>query len=87
MPGMYMFTNSLINNNNLGAAAGFINFMSLFWVLWIYLMTNKDVLWSKRLPLNKLRNKRALIGWPIYISARGVYFDIFGGIKGENFKR
>ena len=30
MPGMYMFTNILINSNNLGTAAGFINFMSLF---------------------------------------------------------
>ena len=30
MPGMYMFTNSLINSNSLGAAADFINFMSLF---------------------------------------------------------
>lgn len=74
---MYMFTNSLINSNNLEAAADFINFMSLFWGLWIYLMTNKDVLWSKCLLLKKFRNKVALIGWAIYITAKGVYFDIF----------
>ena len=74
---MYMLTNSLINSNSLGAAADFINFMSLFWVLWIYLMTNKDVLWSKRLLLKKFRNKGALIGWATYITAKGLYFDIF----------
>lgn len=30
MSSMYMFTNTFINSNNLGAGADFINFMSLF---------------------------------------------------------